>query len=247
MSNRLLTKIMVRFQKKVPLIFTITACVGVAAVGVTSALATEKAKNTYHELLKTDSEKKAIVKASKHFIVPALLTGLTIATIVELHILNGKEKAALLTSFIGMKEYAKAYQNKVAERYSPEEAEEIAKEVTHELQRNSHAFHWVDNPCPDQKLRWLEPITGQIFERYEREIIDAEYHYNRNVTQGHDPTLGLFLYFLGLDASDESFELGWDLWNQDFYWVDFNHRYDPERDLYIIDYMYEPTTDWEEK
>ena len=83
--------------------------------------------------------------------------------------------------------------------------------------------------------------------RYEREIIDAEYHLNRNfVLRGYAP-LNEFYEFLGLPKTEYGEMVGWTI-SDGYYWIDFEHRLisrdDGGADMYAIDMIFPPEPDF---
>lgn len=238
--------------KHLPTILTVGASIGVIAVGALSSLAYPKAKKTYDDILK-DQEKtrgnkaKAVLKASKHYIVPAIITAITITSIVEANILNKKEKTLLLSSYIGLQEYVKTYRDKVAERYSPEVEKEIHEEVQHEVYRR-YNYHCIDQEFPDRKCLWYEPMTKQKFWRYEREIIDAELHINHNFVMGGCMSLNDYLGMFGFDTIGEAGEeKGWASCDLEEPWLEFEHRLgedDEGNECYVIWPLFAPLEDY---
>ena len=58
-----------------------------------------------------------------------------------------------------------------------------------------------------------------------------------------------FYEFLGLEQTDYGGEVGWVIEYNDSFWIDFNHRkvtMDDGLECYIIEMMFEPTTNWKE-
>lgn len=109
-----------QITKCLPTILTIGASIGVIAVAALSSLSYPKAMKTYQEILDLETDDKykkwkAGLKASRHYLVPAIVGSLTITCIVEANILNKKEKALLLSSYIGLQEYVKTYREKIAD------------------------------------------------------------------------------------------------------------------------------------
>lgn len=61
------------------------------------------------------------------------------------------------------------------------------------------------------------------------EVVQAEYHINRNLALCGEVTLNEFLSFLRLDAVEEGNLIGWDCYigetQYGYRWIDFDHRH----------------------
>ena len=86
--------------------------------------------------------------------------------------------------------------------------------------------------------------------RYEREVIDAEYHFNRNFTMRGYAFLNEFYEFLGLPMTEYGRIAGWSM-SSGIMWVDFEHRLIDNDDggtaCYSIDMVFPPEVleEWE--
>ena len=93
---------------------------------------------------------------------------------------------------------------------------------------------------------WYEPVSKTYIERYEREIMDAEYHLNRNfVMRGYSP-LNELLEFLGIPQSELGDSCGWTA-TDGYCWVDFEHSLMGKhegRPCYCIGAVFSPTYDY---
>lgn len=188
---------------------------GVVTTAIFTGLATYDAYETLHNENLSEVEKAVTVLPQY---IPAILTGCgTVVCILGDSVFNRKKQNSITSAYILLEQYIKEYRRQVAERYG----EEVEEEIHGEAIRNYYRHHSWDSDIPDQKLCWYEPITGQYFERYEREVIDAEYHFNRNFILGCAGTLNEFLGMLGVDQADDR-ELSWDM-QAGYQWVDFEH------------------------
>lgn len=251
MKYEFLTHLWQVAKRHLPTILTVATSIGVVAVGVTSAMVSEKAHADYTESTQAgESKQKAILKASKRYIPTFFIAGLTIACAFESNILNHKEQAAIMTGYVGLQEYIKRYRQNTEAIVGPDVEHEIASEtqeqVAHEMVKQ-YAHHTINPDCPDRKARkahWYEPISKQYFWRYEREIIDAEYHFNRNfVMAGYLPSNSL-QYFLGIpDRGEDGKKEGWSATDLEVPWIDFEHRLETTPDgieCYVIHAEYTP-------
>ena len=103
----------------------------------------------------------------------------------------------------------------------------------------------------DDRL-WLvhDGYSNRWFKAKLSEIMDAQYHLNRNLCLGDVVLVNDYYSFLGLEQTIEGNELGWYLGNEDdYYWIDFTNelKQTPDGTEYIdISVEYLPTADWQE-
>ena len=86
--------------------------------------------------------------------------------------------------------------------------------------------------------------SNRYFEATIEQVIQAEYHLNRNFTLRGYVYLNEFYEFLGLSITEYGDVMGWAVNYDEIYWVDFNHRkvaMDDGLEVYIIETPYEPT------
>ena len=81
---------------------------------------------------------------------------------------------------------------------------------------------------------------------YERELMDAEYHINRNYVMRGYVTFNEWLEFVGLSPISNGDDIGWSI-DSGMYWIDIHHRKTKEimngEPIYEVDYMYGPDED----
>ena len=193
---------------------TALSILGVVTTSIFTGVATVKA---YQELTSDKHPIEKVAAVTPHYI-PAILMGCgTIACIVTDDILNRKRQKSITSAYILLDQYVKEYRKQIAERYGEEVEQEIHKEAI----RKAHNYHVIDSNVPDQKLLWYEPLTDQYFERFERDVIDAEYHFNRNFALRSEASLDELCAFLGIEIKDPE-ERSWNMCDG-YYWIDFDH------------------------
>lgn len=231
-----------------PTILSVMASFGVVATAVASGVATEKAFEKLRKVEKETDEpltKLDIIKTvAPSYIPTTLIAGSTIFCILGANCLNKQKQATLTSAYALATQSFKEYREKLIEFHG----KEIDEEVRNEVLRVRHDFHILDIDTPDRKLTFYEPYSNQYFERYEREVIDAEYHFNRNYVLGGWASVRDFLIMLGLDSSEEDEKHGWNP-GQGYMWIDFEHY--PVKDkhgntYYTINYVTPPDIDWDE-
>lgn len=234
-------------KKNSRVILTMVSVVGVVATAVTAAKATPKAL----ELVKKKEEEKRaeldIVEKVKtmapEYLCSALFGSVTVASILCANKIDGKAIAALTASGTAVRGYLKKYRDEVVKMFGTEVDEELNDKVC----KKYADYHITDSDIPDKKLIFVEPITGQRFERYEREVIDAEYHLNRNYTLRGGACVNEFLEFLGIEPAVRGDNFGWSM-ESGVYWVDFEHHLKKinGEEVVEIEYVFYPDDDFDE-
>ena len=101
--------------------------------------------------------------------------------------------------------------------------------------------------APDDKVVFYEELSGESIVCYEREIMDAEYHLNRNFALRGYAALNEFYEFLGLPKTDYGDAVGWSM-SYGYSWIDFEHRLinrdDGGTPIYSIDMIFPPDDDY---
>lgn len=229
-------------------ILSIVGSVGLVTTAVLTAMETPKAlsllidaENKKEEELTTVEKAVVVTKAY----IPAIAVGFgSIACILGANALNKKMQASLVSTYSIADQMYKGYRKKNIELYGEENDKAIMKEIA----RECGSYHVIGLDSPDAKVTWVDSISGRQFEAYEREIMDAEYHFNRNYTMRGCGCVNEWLEFLGLPPIKQGNELGWSM-TQELYWVDFEHRLvinDDGSEVYFIDPVWSPWNNYEE-
>ena len=198
---------------------TVLTSIGVVATGYLTVRATLKANDVLkdEELSKGDKFKKA----APHYILPCVVGAVTIGTAFGANTLNKKQQAALMSSYVMLNEFHKAYRQKNIE-INGEEADE---KVCDALARTNCNYHSTDMAtCPDYKRTFVDHISGDEIVGYERDIIDAEYHLNKNYMLGGAVSVTEWREFLGLPYKKEYDDQGWEM-SSGVYFVEFEHQF----------------------
>lgn len=190
--------------------------------------------------------KETVSVALPAYIPPIAFGAGTIACILGANVLNKKRQAALISSYALLEQCYKKYRDTLVDLHGPAADEEVREHMVEEhaeLQRQRCDLMRTDVHEPDAILRWYEPISGQWFAAYEREVMDAEYHFNRNFVLGGGACVNELLYFLNLpDMGEEGATLVWDMCAEEIYWVDFEHTEaeDEKGIYYVVNPIYDP-------
>lgn len=142
------------------------------------------------------------------------------------NVLNRRQQASLASAYAALESAYQSYRRKVCSILGPDTDAMIEKAVEQEKQDIED-----DLPPWDEMQTFYLPCCGKaaFFERTMEEVVQAEYHINRNLVLRGEVTLNEFLSFLGLDAVEEGDVIGWDCYigetQYGYRWIDFNHRH----------------------
>lgn len=142
------------------------------------------------------------------------------------NVLNRRQQASLASAYAALESAYQGYRRKVCSILGPDTDAMIEKAVEQEKQDIKD-----DLPPWDEVQTFYLPCCGKaaFFERTMEEVVQAEYHINRNLILRGEVTLNEFLSFLGLDAVEEGDVIGWDCYigetQYGYRWIDFNHRH----------------------
>lgn len=230
-----------------PTILSIFAVVGVIGTSVSVGKATIKASNKLSDATKekgedlTNLEMLAII--TPVYIPSILIGGGTIACILGANILNQRAQATLASAYGLVDQSFKEYRKKLIELHG----EEMDQEIRTEIARAHCDYHVIGLDYPDQKVSWYEPYSNRYFEMYEREIIDAEYHLNRNFILAGSQSLNNWYNILGLEPIKKGDDIGWRVCDG-YLWIDFEHALQHKPDgteYYILQPLFAPMTEEE--
>lgn len=230
-------------------LMSIGASLGVIGTAVVTAKAVPKAQERIKEAQKEKGEelttKETIVAALPAYIPPVAMCAGTIAGILGANALNNKRQASLISSYALLEQCYKRYRETLVDLHGPAADEEVRENMGEvEIARGNCMWHRTDIQEPDRLLRWYEPISKQWFEAYERVVMDAEYHFNRNYQLScGTQTVNNLLYFLNIpDMGEEGAVLGWCA-EDEIYWIDFEHdeKADEKGIYYEIRTVVDPT------
>lgn len=237
-------KIFVR--KHSPTILTVLGAVGVIATGIFAAKETPKAmrKLRKEELRKGEplTVKEKIAIATPVYVPTGVIAASTIACIIGSNVINHQRQAQLMAAYTMVRETLAQYRGEVVKRYG----EDVDKEIMSDISRKYYDYHQIDNTTPDKIFHFCESVTGRYFDMYERELMDAEYHINRNYVLRGYVVFNEWLEFLGLPPVPNGNDIGWSI-DSGMYWIDMAHaKTKEEKDgepVYMLDYLYGPDED----
>lgn len=244
---------------------TILTCVGAVGVIATSVIAVKATPKAIKLLERAEEEKgeeltktEVILTAAPAYIPATVVGASTIACIFGANVLNKRQQAAITSAYALVNSTYKDYRNKLKELYG-EEADTKIQEAIMKDKRDEEvsAFAPGINSLPqsgEEKHLFYEEHRGKFFEATMGEVLNAEYHINRNLALRGWTNLNEFYSFLGLEKEEFGSVLGWSCWNlleeTESCWLDFDHRLmtvsDDGLQAYKIVPMFEPTAGYDE-
>lgn len=249
---KLFGKIRFSMTKNAPSILTGIGAIGVIATAYFSGKAAVKAEKLKTKIKWEDSSKKEDKKLVTEIIccyAPAVIIGgVTIASVLcSNHIYARRFKAV-----------CKAY-NQTADRYSVYKmavASIAGKDVAEKIDKKVSEFEtWSDEKKPsDDKILFIDVFSNQRFWSTELDVLNAQYHYNRNFQIREWATINELYDFYGIDHVEDVDIRGFDLYELESNWgyrtIDFEnirHEEDNGTVWYEIYMAIDPWILWEEE
>lgn len=216
------------FRMNSPTILTWVGAMFTIGTGVTAAIGTCKAADriTDIEFKERRSLSKAeMIKVAIPSYLPAVgCAAASIACSFGSNGLNQKNQAALIAAYTALDRIHREYSKQVKEIYGDDSDKMIRNRIVREHIENEDIPPWIENG----KMTFYEEHYGKFFERTKEEVLEAEYHFNRNFALRGYANLNEFFKFLGLPETEEGELIGWSMEAgaiaYGYQWVDFEHR-----------------------
>lgn len=249
-----------KFQKYAPTLLTILGSVGVICTAAAAAVATPKAAKLLNESEKENEEISTLDKikiAGPCYIPAASIAVATISCIVGSHIFSIKQQASLMGAYVLVTESYKEYKTKLKELYGEEVHNKIVDSIAAEKSAPTH-LHCPGGMFGDSSLDFgndgetvlfYDEYSRRYFESTIEQVLQAEYHLNRNFVLGADTTVNMFYEFLGINDIEHGNDIGWGYNACDYGWIDFNHRKTVLEDgleCWVIEMVIEPEYGYDE-
>lgn len=259
------------FKKATP---TILTCISAAGVVVTVVLAVKATPKALKCIEKEKEAKTAengenltrmeTIAACWRCYIPAAATGIaTIGCIFGANALNRRQQASLVSAYALASRSFNSYKQKVKELYGEEAHKKVMASLAAEkstkpeisagslVQMTSLGFEDAN----EEERLFYDAISDRYFQATISQVLQAEYHLNRNFAIGGGfITLNQFYEFLGISKVKGGDEVGW-MVSDELYWVDFDHQktmvddgLNGEVECYIIDAPFPPVSEeeWED-
>ena len=228
---------------------------GLTLTTVTAVRATPKAISIIEEAKrekKNVSKMDIVAKTWKCYIPSATIGMSTIACILGMTVLYNKQYKALAAAYAMCSCSYQEYKDMVKQLYGQEVHEKIMKSIAAEQSEKTHissmgiirssSLDFDDGNKDEQKL-FYDCFSKRYFQSTVSQVLQAQYHINRNYVLSGEVTVNDFYEFLGISAIDAGNDLTWRIDDDEIYWIDFNnYKADTDDGLecYVIDMVIEP-------
>ena len=257
----LLTRTQMFCKRNAGTILTTAGGVGVISTVVLAVKATPKAMKLLEDAKRNREEELTnwdVVRIAGPAYIPTAITGVaTRACIFGANILNKRQQAALMSAYALVDTKFKEYKDKLKELHGEEMHQEIVNAIA--VEKAGDVYVHSECLCTNCDLSieendgepklFYDEHSNRYFEATIEQVMQAEYHLNRNYTLRGYVYLNEFYEFLGIGTTDYGSVQGWAINDDEIYWIDFNHRkvvMDDGLEVYIIETPFEPTYEpWE--
>ena len=257
--NNLLRNTKIFWKRNGSTILTCAGAVGVVTTSIMAVKATPKALSLLEEAKKEKGEELTTIEtirvAGPTYIPTILIGASTLACIFGANILSKRDQAALASAYALLDNSFKEYKETLKELYGEEAHQNIMDHIAIE-KANEVGVHGsyfattcdltADEACGEPVL-FYEEHSNRYFEATIEQVINAEYHLNRNYILRGYSYLNELYEFLGLETTDYGSVLGWTPTDEGEYWIEFNHRkvtLDDGLECYILEMPFEPKYDF---
>lgn len=236
---------------------TILAVISATGVIATAVLVAKETPKALEMLKQAEAEKGDLLNGYEKTVItakayaPAIASGgLTIVCIAGSSLLNKRQQASLASAYALIDQSYKDYRRKLKELYGEDAHNKIMESLEVEQAEKTQLYaQGIFDACTltpgdeehPQKL-FYEPISKRFFKSTLVDVMNAEYHLNRNYVLRNYVELNEFYAFLGLTPIHSGYELGWTITDDEIFWLDFNHR-EVKRDDGLEYYVIESATD----
>lgn len=229
------------------LILTIVGSAGVVATAITFARASVKAEKFIEENDISKDDKKELAKKLAPIYAPAVAVGVgTIGCIIGVAVLDKKQQASLASAYALVENSYKKYRNKLKELFGEEADKQIRSSLANDAYEAEppeiHACTLLYDSSDDiyaeakneNEIVLYDEYSQRFFKSKFINVLEAEYHINRNSILRGYASINEFYEFLGIEQVKGGNDICWapcDGW----LWIDFSHeRVDLNGEHYYI-------------
>lgn len=243
-------------------ILTVIGAIGVVATTVMAVKATPKVTKLLEEASDEKQDeltKLEVIRLAGPAYIPSILVGAsTIACIFGANALNKRQQASLTSACVLAGNTYKEYRQKVKEMFGEETDVQIRDAILKDKRDEDIVAYTPGLGTLDtsgEKQLFYDEFGKRYFEATMNEVINAEYHLNRNFALRGSSNVNEFYEFLGLDKTDFGDVLGWSacefMEGGLMPWLDFDHRIVRIEDgskagleCCVISFVFEPSSDY---
>jgi hypothetical protein len=252
------------FKHAAPTILSAISIAGVVATTVLAIKATPKAlqilegERRERASLKDEEgpdtyvfTKKEVIQLTWKCYIPTAITGLaTMGCILGANVLNQRNQAHLASAYALLEQTYKNYRQSAISVFGEDADDKIRVEMAKRIYISADGEYVYDSSLDDtsEKLLFYDSFGQRYFQATMASVLNAEYHFNRNLALRGDVSLNEFFTFLGLAEIDGGDEIGWSINSLmeecETTWLDFTNRFtklEDNMECYIISAVYDPT------
>lgn len=214
-------------------LLTIGATVGLGLTMVTTSTATIKAVEIYNEI-EVDKKRKptkneVFLNTLPVYIKPFIFGMSTLLCVHGLNYISIRKQASLISAYQLINSTFNEYKDKVKETYGENAHQKLLDQIY--IEHADKTSISAQNIAGDDILvrddgepkRFYEPFGDRFFECSMEQVLQAEYHLNRNFSIGGEVSLNDFYEFLGLAPTEDGNLYRWSI-EEGYIWIDFNNR-----------------------
>lgn len=247
------------FKRNAPTILTVLGGAGIVVTSIMAVKATPEALKVLEEAKEEKGEELTpveIVKAAGPIYIPTVIVGVgTLACVFSANALSKRQQAALTSAYALVDSSFKEYKNKLKELYGEETHNNVVDAIMVEKAEDMHIRNGymcgtcsLSEEASDSEPRlFYDMHSGRYFESTIEQVLNAEYHLNRNYILRGYAYLNELYEFLGIEETDYGSVMGWAPLDDGMYWIEFNHRkvvMDDGLECYILEMPFEPAYDF---
>lgn len=222
------------FKNHSPTILSIIGAVGVIGTAVLAVTATPKAIKRLEQAKNEKGENltkfETVIIAGPVYIPTTLIGISTIVCVLGANVLNKRQQASLISAYALLEESYKEYRNTAKKVYGDDADEKIIAEMTNDAYISCDGWYLYDpeHDKDSDRVLFYDFYSQRFFNAPMGQVINAEYHINRNLQLRGEVTVNEFYDFLGLGQIPGGDNIGWmldDLMEGGLMWLDFDNRF----------------------
>lgn len=247
-------------KRNASVVLSVLASAGVVGTAILSARASPKVLDLIREEEEKKGEpltKKEVAKVALVGYLPAIFLGMSsIGCIFGAQILNRQQQASMASAYALLDQSYKDYRRKVVNLYGVEADRRIIEAIAVEDSKTAHVYaSYLGGDCDlhldeaaGEPVLFYDEYSKRFFKATVEQVLNAEYHLNRNYILRGFALLNELYDFLGLEATEYGSVAEWECTDEGEYWIDFNHRkaeLDDGTAFYILEIPFAPRTEHE--
>ena len=231
---------------------SVFSVIGIVATGVLSARAALKVSKEVGEFSYRDRPgREELIERAKtvvpYYAPPVIVGGVTIACVVGSGIFNTRQQVSMMGAYTALDQSFKKYKGKLIEMYGKETHEAIVDAIAAEnTDITSSYICSTVNLLPGNKGEdrlFYDEFSERFFKAPLTQVLNAEYHLNRNYILMGCENINNFYEMLGIPEIEGGNDIGWEQLDEGMYWIEFNHREQKLKDgtpYTVIEMLFEP-------